>query len=149
LRVKEVVRDTHEEALAALLATPTPCYTHVCAAGHAADFTVHHLIGVDSDKALADLFDVTLHHIDGEGRASTTTVVPTLRDWGDGPVKTPQEALAAWQASAKPKGNVYAGHTLGALAQVIRSKNAGVNEITFDCIFTTSENYLLAKGSPR
>ena len=38
---------------------------------------------------------------------STTTIVPTLREWGEGPVKTPQEALARWQASAKPKGECF------------------------------------------
>ncbi len=40
-----------------------------------------------------------------------------------------------------------AGKTLSELAKTIRSKNAGVDRITFDVIFRDRENYELVKGS--
>ena len=48
----------------------------------------------------------------------------------------------------KPKGTKAVGAKLCDLAAVVRSKNAGVNEITFDLIFTEVVVYEQAKASP-
>lgn len=40
-----------------------------------------------------------------------------------------------------------AKNTLADLARTVRSKNAGVDKITFDILFATKENYEMAKRS--
>jgi hypothetical protein len=117
----------------------------VCSAGKAADFTVHHLVPIDQ-AALDQLFDVNILAGDGTKKQ----VQPLLREWGleSGPIKTYEEAVSGWNASSKPKGDVVVGLTLGDMADVVRSKNAGVNEITYDCIFQNQIMYEQAKCSP-
>jgi len=119
-----------------------------CDGGSAADFTVHHLITMD-DAIFSELFKVQVHQADG----SVRNVIPTLREWGAteyGDQKSNTEAVQHWQNSSKPLGSkeTKVDKTLGSLAEVIRSKNAGVNEITFDCIFTDLSYYEAAKQSP-
>lgn len=159
LRVEEIVRPNPTEAVSAFSnyhvekgSTSKAKQSYVCTGGHAADFTVHHLIPIDSNATLANLFQITLHQglRSRTDSATTTAIQPALREWGveAGAIKTPQEAVAHWNQSKKPVGTLYCNASLGSLAQVVRSKNAGVNEITFDCIFTDEESYNAAKHSP-
>jgi hypothetical protein len=158
LRVEEIVCNTVEEGTARLMkkekerkessSSNTTNKTIICKAGQAADFLVHHLLNINDNDTLNDLFTVTLHHNDADDEIIQTH----LREWGleAGPIKTVQDATQNWTQSNKPKGTAAAGsskYTLGDLAQVIRSKNAGVNEITFDCIFNDRTDYDFVKNS--
>ena len=68
LRVEEIVRPNPTEAVSAFSnyhvekgSTSKAKQSYVCTGGHAADFTVHHLIPIDSNATLANLFQITLH----------------------------------------------------------------------------------------
>ena len=164
LRVEESVARTFEEAVVALGDTTTACEdddvdcdnisinsTWVCDGGMAADFNVHHLVEMD-DTLLGEMFQIHLlrHAEDGTARLPES-IVPTLRHWGkdtSGDVVSVEQATATWHESIKPLGTTRVGKPLCDLATVVRSKNAGINEITFDLIFADDVAYEAAKMSP-
>ena len=120
--------------------------TWLCNGGQAADFTVHHLIEMNQEL-LTDLFPITI--LNNDKNVTSQQVTPQLIEWGQelyGDIQTPASAVSKWNDSKKPIGTKEVNETLGDLAQVVRSKNAGVNEITFDCIFVDELNYENAKS---
>ncbi|CAJ1426840.1 unnamed protein product [Effrenium voratum] len=106
-----------------------------------ADFTVHHLVEVD-EELLAQMFPIQLH-----GDGSVQNLRPKLLPWGDEPEVTLKEAYGDWEASRLLPGQSLVNRRLGDMARVVRSKNAGINEITFDLIFEEESSYLAAKQS--
>eukprot|EP00930_Biecheleria_cincta_P087424 TRINITY_DN76657_c0_g1_i1.p1 TRINITY_DN76657_c0_g1~~TRINITY_DN76657_c0_g1_i1.p1 ORF type:complete len:680 (-),score=81.45 TRINITY_DN76657_c0_g1_i1:37-2076(-) len=143
LAISEAVADSYGEALASVRPGLTDGERWVCQGGMAADYTLHHLLHVDAEL-LAQMFPIRLLSSDGSVRHVTPKLVP----WGSGPLVDPDEAAKDWWESGKPPGQHSVGKKLGELARVVRSKNAGVNEITFDLIFNDSESYADAKNSP-
>jgi hypothetical protein len=123
----------------------------MCNGGMAADFNVHHLVKMD-DAILGEMFQIRLHRQAEDGTAQPPeSVVPCLRPWGQdtsGDVVSVEEATATWHDSTKPQGTTTVGTALSDLATVVRSKNAGVNEITFDLIFADATAFEQAKMSP-
>ena len=120
--------------------------TWLCNGGQAADFTVHHLIEMNQEL-LTNLFPITI--LNNDKNVTSQQVTPQLIEWGEelyGDIQTPASAVSKWNDSKKPIGTKEVNETLGDLAQVVRSKNAGVNEITFDCIFVDALNYENAKS---
>eukprot|EP00931_Biecheleriopsis_adriatica_P074062 TRINITY_DN48220_c0_g1_i1.p1 TRINITY_DN48220_c0_g1~~TRINITY_DN48220_c0_g1_i1.p1 ORF type:complete len:691 (+),score=158.75 TRINITY_DN48220_c0_g1_i1:42-2114(+) len=149
LGVSEAVAGCYEKAANTLEERPGVGPPHqgerwVCEGGMAADYTLHHLLDLD-EELLARLFPIRLLPGDGSQQRSVNA---QLLPWGSGPVTAPEEASKDWWASGKPLGELLVGKSLGELARVVRSKNAGVNEITFDLIFDAEELYIAAKGSP-
>ena len=154
LRVEESVADTFEAAVSALESDILPeeqRTSHwICSGGMAADFNVHHLVTLDNEM-LQSIFHVNIHKQKEDGTImSREKVTPILRNWGEeaGDVSPLEVATATWQHSLKPEGITLVGTELCELADVVRSKNAGVNELTFDIIFTDSNVYENAKLSP-
>jgi hypothetical protein len=149
LRVEESVAATLEEATAALPKASAALEQWVCSGGMAADFTVHHLVTMDSEL-VKELFQIRILTEAEDGTVASKKVDASLRTWAEeaGPVVSHEEATATWLDCSKPKGTAMAGTTVGELAVVVRSKNAGVNEITFDLIFPNKAAYLKAKQSP-
>lgn len=141
LEVIEAVADTHALAEAALPAAawPEPKEQWVCSGGMAADFTLQHLVDVD-DEFMRKLFQITLV-------GNESPIEARLMEWGSDCVGK-DVAYAEWSSSKKPAGGKAVGQCLGAVAHVVRSKNAGVNEITYDLIFQDVEKYTIAKRSP-
>lgn len=146
LIVEEAVAPTPDQAEAALdpSASLSALEEWVCSGGMAADFTLHHLVDVDAEL-MRGLFQIRI--LNGETGASST-VEARLVQWGSGPVVSQAEATADWHASAlQPQGARATGQQLGELARVVRSKNAGVNELTFDVIFDNEDSYAAAAQS--
>ena len=94
----------------------------------AAEFTLQHLVDLDTDL-LRSLFSIKLH------ATGVEDLQPEFITWGDSPAVSVDEAYSDWDNSLKPLGSKVFGQKLGDLARVLRSKNAGVNEVTFDLIF--------------
>ncbi|CAE7941267.1 unnamed protein product [Symbiodinium necroappetens] len=143
LQCREVVASTAAAARTQLQADPRAIESWLCHGSVAADYTVHHLLDLD-EKLLRDLFPIRVLHSDG----SEEDVEATLLPWDAPPTASSAEAYQDWESSAKPSGWRVAGCNLGDLAKVVRSKNAGVNEITYDLMFADEESYNYAKSSP-
>ncbi|OLP88803.1 hypothetical protein AK812_SmicGene29811 [Symbiodinium microadriaticum] len=143
LQCREVVASTAAAARTQLQADPRAIESWLCHGSVAADYTVHHLLDLD-EKLLRDLFPIRVLHSDG----SEEDVEATLLPWDAPPTASSAEAYQDWESSAKPSGWRVAGCNLGDLAKVVRSKNAGVNEITYDIMFADEESYNYAKSSP-
>lgn len=109
----------------------------------AAEYTLQHLVDLD-DELFRHLFAIKLWRAEAE---EVEQIQPTLMSWGDGPVVSLEEAYKDWTRSCTSSSS-SCGQKLGKLARVVRSKNAGINEITFDIIFGDNDGYLLAKQSP-
>ncbi|CAK9094385.1 unnamed protein product [Durusdinium trenchii] len=102
----------------------------------AAEYTLQHLVDLD-EELMRSMFSIKLWHADG-----VDTLQAELVPWGDNRIMSTELAYSDWTNSLKPVGSRVFGQTLGDLARVVRSKNAGVNEITFDLIFDTDEGAL-------
>lgn len=139
-------------ALAALQASgrPSGLESWTCSAGMAADFVCQHLVPCD-DELLRSIFRIRVgglpNPMDGRMAPICVEVPAQPVAWG-GPPTPYARAVAGWDRAAKPAGRALAGEPLRDLARVIRSKNAGVNELTFDLIFDHEEAYAAAKRSP-
>ncbi|CAE7330182.1 Fam98a [Symbiodinium natans] len=144
LKCREVVASTAEAASAGLQVDARAIQTWQCHGSVAADYTIHHLLELD-DVLLRDFFPIQVRHSDG----SVQDVEATLLPWDDAPIVSSEEAYSDWESSVKPAGwRAASSHKLGDLAKVVRSKNAGVNEITYDIMFADEKSYMMAKSSP-
>ena len=167
LAVIESVAPTRGEADAAL----PSCWDFAavteewrCDGGEAADFNCHHLVDVD-DALTNELFSVRVVGGGEPPRDVPVEMVPwgCDDDGGDGggALPSPEEVYAARaERSAVPAAAADGGggadasgvdlgeHVyLGDIAKVVRSKNSGVNELTFDVIFEDDADYAAARGS--
>ncbi|CAE6921608.1 Fam98a [Symbiodinium sp. CCMP2592] len=143
LQCREVVASSAAAACSQLQADTRAIESWLCHGSVAADYTVHHLLDLD-EKLLCDLFPIRVLHSDGSAQDVQANLLP----WDAPPTASSAEAYQDWESSAKPSGWRVAGCNLGALAKVVRSKNAGVNEITYDIMFADEESYNYAKSSP-
>ena len=147
LKVDEFVAATAEDACAIAGESQAPAEAieeWLCSGGKAADYTMQHLIHLDQ-QLCRDLFKIELV-------ATGELIEPRLVPWGEGPVISLSEATSGWASSNKPLSNPKIGTApgttaLGQLARVVRSKNAGVNELTFDLFFDDFDSYNVAKVS--
>lgn len=104
----------------------------------AAEYTLQHLVDLD-DELFRHLFTIKLWRAEAE---EVEQIQPTLMSWGDGPVVSLEEAYKDWTRSCTSSSS-SCGQKLGKLARVVRSKNAGINEITVDIIFDDNDGFLV------
>jgi hypothetical protein len=124
--------------------------------GPCAKFSLYHLMNLrageeclrpDQERTQSDknhLFPSKTLRIGNGTRASTTTDRTTPPPNPKSSGKTFNAARVVPNPASK---NFVPPGTLGALASVLRSKNAGPFEITFDVMFATEDEYNLVKQS--
>ncbi|GAB7324366.1 hypothetical protein MBLNU13_g08316t2 [Cladosporium sp. NU13] len=113
--------------------------------GPISSFNIYHLMTVDSPTKA---FPFSLHVSDGPGSRGDEVD----KSIGPGALKSTERgkqpsADAVRLSEGSPEPYVFAPDQLGALASVIRSKNAGPFEVTFDVIFSTQSPYTRVKDS--
>jgi hypothetical protein len=110
-------------------------------------WSLYHLL--QNEKVIKEqMFPITYYCADGarwveEGRAR-----PNYFDIGVvGYAGNVNDRTLSLIADAPPVGPAHGRHRLLDIAVVIRSKDAGINRLTFDIIFTSAENYETALRS--
>jgi hypothetical protein len=142
-----IARDQHEATVAELSKRVDPSRPSFCGIDVGTVFTwsIHHLL---HDMAtIKDLFPVELSRFTGGRWIPIDTVQPEYRsacvDLGDDALPDTDAARLMDDPVAVGVG----GTPLMELAKVVRSKNAGINEITYDILFRTWEGYEAALAS--
>ncbi|KAI0894269.1 hypothetical protein F4806DRAFT_118156 [Annulohypoxylon nitens] len=140
--------------------------------GPCSKFSMYHLMDlIDGEEGLSlgrDLGPSTSGRVNGNGvakqRKSLFTQSVSMIGKGDGSLSTPPlpkvngnvngvitNGTRSSSITTTTNGTKMNGHTkpvsLGDLAKVVRSKNAGPYEITFDLIFESRDTYLKVKES--
>ena len=120
-----------------------PCFSSVDA-GNAYEWSVHHLLG---DRALIEnLFPVELcEYKDGDWSVVSRRSTDFSRNFDRESSFEFTNAAAEDTSCESFDSNRTA--PLSELANVIRSKNAGINEITFDILFSSETYYRMALAS--
>jgi hypothetical protein len=112
--------------------------------GPISSFNIYHLMTVDSPTKA---FPFSLHVSDGPGSRGDKVD----KSLGPDAVKSNEggnQVSDAFQPSeGSPQPYVFAPNQLGALASIVRSKNAGPFEVTFDVMFSTQSVYDRVKDS--
>lgn len=112
-------------------------------AGPACAWTLHHL--VPAETGIDGLVAITMHRLEGSQWSGSERIAVAARSVGDESVPAPSvegdpHALRDWARPVSGAGT----RPLVDHARVIRSKNAGVTEITFDVIFEDREGFAAA-----
>ena len=112
--------------------------------GRVCEFCIYHLMPVDNPTALFHISAEIIQHTSDE--ESPELVIPAYAPKGQPATNAkPKNSLPrpTILSPPAPKGMRY----LGEFASVIRSKNAGPYELTFDIMFDSLEKFLFAKSS--
>jgi hypothetical protein len=139
----------HAEELARLtaVATPQPGSLASLAAPDAYAWTLYHLLQ-NEDVIRDTMFPIEYFRADGAAWTETGTDRARYFDIGEtGYAGDLDDRTLSLIAEAPANGPPYAMHPLLDMAVVIRSKDAGINRLTFDIIFTSAENYEAALRS--
>ena len=113
--------------------------------GLISSFNIYHLMTVDSPTKA---FPFSLHGSEGSGRRDDEvdkTVGPGAVKSTEGGDRNSTSDTRLSESSSEPF--VFAPDQLGSLASIIRSKNAGPFEVTFDVMFSTQSDYDRVKDS--
>ena len=115
--------------------------------GQVSEFNIYHLMAIDDP---AEYFSVEPHLSEGSGKCQEV-------DKRIGPSATKSSAQSTTTTSSKASSKeivtntagsfVFQPDQLGALASVIRAKNAGPFEVTFDIMFSSPKAYNHVKSS--
>jgi hypothetical protein len=111
------------------------------------EWTLYHLLQ-NEDVIKNVMFPITYYDANGSTWTKTGKARPTYFDIGETeyPGSVDDRTLSLIQQV--PVSGPYVGeHRLLDMAVVIRSKDAGINRLTFDVIFTSGENYEIALSS--
>ena len=116
-------------------------------AADAYEWSLYHLL--QNEEVIKDaMFPVTYYHANGATWAPAGTERPRYFDIGEtGYDGNLDDRTLSLIADVPPHGELHGARRLLDMAVVIRSKDAGVNRLTFDVIFTSAANYEAALRS--
>jgi hypothetical protein len=110
-------------------------------------WTLYHLLQ-NEDVIKNVMFPITYFHANGGAWVEKGTVRPRYYDVGEtGYTGNLDDRTLSLIADVPPSGRPIGTHRLLDMAVVIRSKDAGINRLTFDIIFNSGENYEAALHS--
>ena len=111
------------------------------------EWSLYHLL--QNDEIIKDvMFPITYYRADGAEWAVEATEHPRYYDIGEtNYTANLDDRTLSLIEDAPPAGREIGTHRLLDMAIVIRSKDAGINRLTFDIIFTSGENYEIALRS--
>lgn len=131
------------------LAAPKPSSRLKLDAPDAYEWSLYHLL--QNESVIKDvMFPITYYRAHGGTWTKEGTERPRYFDIGaTGYAGSLDDRALSRIASVPPPpvGRAHAVHSLLDVAVVIRSKDAGINRLTFDIIFTSAENYEAALRS--
>lgn len=112
--------------------------------GPISEFNIYHLMTIDDP---IEPFACVVHGVEGTGECSSVdkTLGPGSGQ-SNSPEKTPKTNPTAPFANA-PEPFRFQDNQLGHLASIIRAKNAGPYEVTFDVMFDSPDVYSAVKSS--
>ena len=110
-------------------------------------WSLYHLLQ-NEDVIKNELFPITYYDANGAVWTETGRAQPRYYDIGEtGYTGNLDDRTLSLIADVPSSGFVVGRHRLLDMAVVIRSKDAGINRLTFDIIFTSGENYEAALRS--
>jgi Domain of unknown function (DUF4387)/Acyclic terpene utilisation family protein AtuA len=110
-------------------------------------WSLYHLLQ-NADVIKNVMFPITYFDARGSNWTETGTERPRYYDIGEtGYTGNLDDRTLSLIADVPPAGYEIGTHRLLDMAVVIRSKDAGINRLTFDIIFTSGENYEIALRS--
>jgi Domain of unknown function (DUF4387)/Acyclic terpene utilisation family protein AtuA len=129
------------------LATPKTASQVCLDAPDAYAWSLYHLLQ-NEDVIRNDMFEIAYYSATGGNWVAQGTERPRYFDIGDVGHRGDLDSNTLCLIADHPPSEVPVGsHRLLDMASVIRSKDAGVNRLTFDVIFTSGENYEAALHS--
>jgi hypothetical protein len=129
------------------LATPRAGSLLNLDASDAYAWSLYHLLQ-NEDVIKNVMFPITYYQANGATWDKGETVRPRYFDIGEtGYTGNLDDRTLSLIADAPPDGDVSGTYRLRDMAVVIRSKDAGINRLTLDIIFTSAENYEAALHS--
>jgi len=110
-------------------------------------WSLYHLLQ-NEDVIRNEMFPITYFQANGADWRALGTARPRYFDIGEtGYAGDLDDRTLSLIADVPPSGHCVGTHRLLDMAVVIRSKDAGVNRLTFDIVFTSGENYEAALRS--
>ncbi len=129
------------------LVTPKPASRLNLDAPDAYAWSLYHLLQND-DVIKNIMFDITYYRANGTAWSHEGVARPHYEEIGETAYSgSLDDRTLSLIADAPPEGVQLGSSPLLDLAVVIRSKDAGINRLTFDIIFTSAENYEAALRS--
>jgi hypothetical protein len=111
------------------------------------EWTLYHLLQ-NEDVIKNTMFPITYYDAQGSTWTKTGEARPVYFDVGEtGYLKSLDDRTLSLIQEVAVSGLQVGKHRLLDMAVVIRSKDAGINRLTFDLIFTSGENYEIALSS--
>ncbi len=116
-------------------------------AADAYEWSLYHLL--QNEEIIKDkMFSVTYYQANGNVWTQVGTERPCYFDIGETSHRgNLDDRTLSLIADAPPRGELHGARRLLDMAIVIRSKDAGINRLTFDVIFTSAANYEAALRS--
>jgi len=142
-------RHAEEIARLAAVAAPLPGSLTNLDAPDAYEWSLYHLL--QNEGVIRDvMFPITFYHADGAAWTEEGTARARYFDVGEqGYGGNLDDRTLSLIAEVTAKGPPDGTHRLLDMAVVIRSKDAGINRLTFDIIFNSAESYEAALRSNR
>jgi hypothetical protein len=111
------------------------------------EWTLYHLL--QNEEVIKNvLFPITYYDAQGASWTKTAEARPAYFDIGEtGYSRNLDDRTLSLIQEVSVYGPMVGEHRLLDMAVVIRSKDAGINRLTFDVIFTSGENYEIALSS--
>src|SRR5271170_314386 len=111
------------------------------------EWSLYHLLQ-NEDLIKNTMFPVTYYDANGAAWMPTRTERPRYFDVGETDYRgNLDDRTLSLIADVPPRGELHGTRRLLDMAVVIRSKNAGINRLTFDIIFSSASNYEAALHS--
>jgi Domain of unknown function (DUF4387)/Acyclic terpene utilisation family protein AtuA len=140
-------RHAHEIAAITQLAKAKSASHLGLDAPDAYEWSLYHLL-LNEDIIKNVMFPITYFEANGGAWTQSGTARPRYSDIGEtGYSGNLDDRTLSLIADVPPHGQVVGMHRLRDMAVVIRSKDAGVNRLTLDVVFTSGENYEAALRS--
>jgi uncharacterized protein DUF4387/acyclic terpene utilization AtuA family protein len=139
----------HQREIDAVTRLVTPKATSLLNldAADAYEWSLYHLLQ-NEDVIKNVMFPITYYRANGAAWTEEGSEPPRYFDFGITDYKgSIDERSLSLIADVPPKGEVHGTQRLLDMAVVIRSKDAGINRLTFDVIFTSAENFEAALRS--
>ena len=109
-------------------------------------WSLYHLL--QNENVIRDMFPITYFRADGDHWTEEGTGHARYFEIGDGNYRGDVNSrILSLIADHAPSEASIGSHRILDMASVIRSKDAGVNRLTFDIFFTSAENYEAALNS--
>lgn len=147
-RDRETLEVRHLQEIDRILSVATPRGTSRMNldASDAYVWSLYHLL--QNDRTIRDMFPITYFQANGDHWTEASTAYASYFEIGEknyrGDVNN--RTLSSIDDHA-PGGTPIGSYRILDMASVIRSKDAGVNRLTFDIFFTSAENYEAALNS--